>query len=135
MGTKISVESSGLEDVVAATTRLSDVDGEQGRLVLAGKPVEDIAGRATFEDVVHLLFHGRLPSPAERAVVQDALGEAREVAFERLADLGDALALPDAMDALRAAVSHLAETDPMRVIGAVKGFFQELERRPSPNRL
>ena len=134
MGTKISVESSGLEDVVAATTRLSDVDGEQGRLVLAGKPVEDIAGRATFEDVVHLLFHGRLPSPAERAVVQDALGEAREVAFERLADLGDALALPDAMDALRAAVSHLAETDPMRVIGAVGVFSAAWARQPSPIR-
>jgi len=134
MGTSIKVESSGLEDVIAATTRLSDVDGEQGRLVLAGKPVEDLAGRATFEEVVHLLFHGRLPSPAERAAVQDALGEARDAAFDRLADLGDALALPDAMDALRAAVSHLAETDPMRVIGAVGVFAAAWARQPSPLR-
>lgn len=129
-----TIESSGLENVVAATTRLSDVDGEQGRLVLAGRPVEDLAGRATFEDVVHLLFHGRLPSPAERSALQDALGEAREAAFERVGDLGDALALPDGMDALRAAVAHLAETDPIRIIGAVAVFAAAWARQPSPIR-
>jgi len=100
------ITASGLEDVVAATTRLSDVDGERGRLVIAGHPVEELAGTATFEDVVHLLFRGALPTDAERATVREALAEARENAFARLPDLGDALALADAMDALRAAVAH-----------------------------
>jgi AraC-like DNA-binding protein len=41
----LNIEASGLEDVVATTTRLSDVDGKNGRLTLAGKPVEEAAAR------------------------------------------------------------------------------------------
>jgi citrate synthase len=128
------VQASGLEDVVAATTRLSDVDGEAGRLVIAGRPVEELAGRLSFEAAIHLLWRGREPSLEESERVRALLGEAREAAFERLADLGDALALPDAMDALRAATGHLvAEDEPsrgdddglaasLRVIGAIPVF-------------
>jgi citrate synthase len=106
------ISASGLEDVVAATTRLSDVDGERGRLVIAGKRVEDLAGSATFEDVVFLLFHGRLPGAADAARVRGALGEARDKAHARLGDLGDALRMADPMDALRAAVAHLSSGAP-----------------------
>jgi citrate synthase len=106
--------ASGLEDVVAAVTRLSDVDGERGRLVIAGEAVEELAGRVGFEEVV-----GRLLG---RPVTTRALGEAREAAFEQIGALGDALDLPDAMDALRAATAHLADGDPVRVIGAVPVF-------------
>ena len=123
------IEASGLEDVVAATTRLSDVDGEQGKLVLAGHAVEDIAGRVSFEDAMFLLFRGSLPIPTQRAALHDALGEAREAAFERIGDLGDALALPDAMDALRASVSHLGArpgdeplAEAVRIVGAIAVF-------------
>src|SRR5687768_9516913 len=96
-----AISASGLEDVVAATTRLSDVNGNEGKLILAGRPVEDLAGRITFEDAIHLLWRGTEPGPDERARIQRLLGEAREAAFERLSDLGDALTMPDAMDALR----------------------------------
>ena len=46
---------SGLEGVVAAETSLSLVDGERGELIIAGYPVEEIAPKATFEEVVELL--------------------------------------------------------------------------------
>ncbi|HEY0512073.1 MAG TPA: citrate synthase/methylcitrate synthase [Thermoanaerobaculia bacterium] len=55
----------GLEGVVAATTRLSSVDGAAGVLLLAGFPVEEIAPRATFEEMVWLLWHGGLPTAEE----------------------------------------------------------------------
>ena len=48
----------GLEGVVAATTRLSSVDGEAGVLLLAGFPVEEIAPRASFEEMTWLLWNG-----------------------------------------------------------------------------
>jgi citrate synthase len=86
------IQGNGLENVVAATTRLSDVDGEQGRLVVAGYPVEDIAGRVAFEEAMFLLFRGALPTATERSWMREALGEAREAAFERIGELGDALA-------------------------------------------
>jgi citrate synthase len=138
---KARIEASGLEEVVAATTRLSDVDGEQGRLVLAGHPVEDVAGRIPFEDAMHLLFRGTLPTTAERARLRESLGDAREAAFERIGELGDALALPDSMDALRASVAHLgavAGEDPLaeavRIVSAVAVFAAAWARQPAPVR-
>src|SRR5262245_55151082 len=53
----------GLEGVVAASTRLSRVEGEAGRLTIAGYAVDDLAPQATFEEVAFLLLHGRLPDP------------------------------------------------------------------------
>src|SRR5882672_4097978 len=55
----------GLEGIVAASTRLSSVDGAAGRLILYGYPVEEIAPRASFEEVTHLLWNGRLPNRQE----------------------------------------------------------------------
>ena len=47
--------------MVAAETRLSGVDGEAGELTIAGFPVEELAGRASFEEVLYLLWNGELP--------------------------------------------------------------------------
>ncbi len=123
------IEASGLEDVVAATTRLSDVDGGRGRLVVAGRPVEELAGRVPFEEALFLLFRGAAPTEAERDALREALGEAREAAAERVGELGDALALPDAMDALRASAAHLGAragegplAEAVRVVGALAVF-------------
>ena len=46
--------ADGLDGVVATSTRLSHVDGEAGRLTLAGYAVEDLAPHASFEEVAHL---------------------------------------------------------------------------------
>ncbi len=56
---------SGLEGVVAAQTRISHVDGLAGELILAGYRLEDIADKVSFEEMVHLLWHDRLPTDAE----------------------------------------------------------------------
>ena len=52
--------STGLEGVVAATTRLSHVDGLRGELLIAGFPVEELAEHATFEEATWLLWYGLL---------------------------------------------------------------------------
>ena len=69
--------AEGLDGVVATTTRLSDVDGEAGRLTIAGYAVEDLAPYASFEEVAYLLLHGRLPGPAERVRFAEDLAERR----------------------------------------------------------
>ena len=51
----------GLEGVVAARTRLSGIDGEKGRLWLAGFSLEELAANAHFEEMAYLLWHGQLP--------------------------------------------------------------------------
>jgi citrate synthase len=95
---------TGLEGVVVAETRLSDVDGERGKLVIAGHDVEELAGRRRFESVCALLWG------AEPALVREDIGKGRVQAFARLPALGDALTRKDGMDALRGALAHLDAT-------------------------
>lgn len=67
----------GLEGVVAAETTLSQVDGQNGRLVIAGYPLEEIAARATFEEVCFLLWYGALPTTSEREEFRDSMAAFR----------------------------------------------------------
>ncbi|HEV2066261.1 MAG TPA: citrate/2-methylcitrate synthase, partial [Thermomicrobiales bacterium] len=46
---------NGLETVVAASTALSEVFGEEGKLVYRGYDIHELAGKASFEEVAHLL--------------------------------------------------------------------------------
>ena len=96
----------GLEGVVVAETSLSEVDGERGRVLVAGYPLEAVASGG-FGSACALVWDGRWPDPAREASLSGALGRARVSAFECLDRLGDALDQPLAMGALRAAVAHL----------------------------
>ena len=67
----------GLEGVVAAETSLSAIDGEAGRLMIRGIPVELLAEEATFDEVVALLVNGALPNRAVLRQVRRSLGSGR----------------------------------------------------------
>ncbi|HMO64347.1 MAG TPA: citrate synthase [Verrucomicrobiota bacterium] len=65
--------SKGLEGVVAAKTRLSDVRGDIGQLIYCGYDINELAGKATYEEVVFLLYHNHLPSAQELAEFKETL--------------------------------------------------------------
>jgi len=94
----------GLDGVVVADTRLSDVDGEQGRLTVAGYSLEQLVESHTFEAVVGLLGCGRTPALSEVAQLRAALGEARLGAHRWLAERRGRSSSPECMLALRAAL-------------------------------
>jgi len=92
----------GLEGIVAARTRLSHVDGEGGRLIIAGYAVEDLAPAASFEDVAYLLLNGRLPDPPEGKEFAATLAERRALPSVARAVIDEAAAAKaPPMDALR----------------------------------
>lgn len=68
--------TSGLENVIAAQTKLSHVNGQRGELIIAGYPVEEIAVNASFEEVVYLLWNGRRPTPTQKQQFEVALQQA-----------------------------------------------------------
>ena len=70
---------SGLESVVTAETRLSNVDGEAGEDKLAGLTVEEFASRASFEETVYLLWYDALPDPEQLAAFREALSIQRPI--------------------------------------------------------
>src|SRR5215470_14364250 len=98
----------GLDGVIAASTRLSLVDGEAGRLIIGGYAVEDIAPRAGFEELAYLLLHGRLPAAAELTKFSAELAARRELPETTLLVLGETArrSLP-VIDALMMAVPTL----------------------------
>lgn len=71
--------SKGLEGIVAANTRLSDVKGDIGELIYAGYNIDELAGNVTYEEVVHLLHENRLPNSAELAALKKTLAANREL--------------------------------------------------------
>jgi citrate synthase len=107
----------GLERVVAASTSLSNVQGLEGRLTIAGFPAEEIAPRATFEEMIYLLWNGTLPDQSELQSFRDDLAQRREVPTWTLDLLASAAArdVPP-MDALRMGIASIVlddEADPV----------------------
>jgi len=99
----------GLEGIVAASTRLSQVDGEAGRLILAGYAVEDLAPHATFEEVAYLFLDGRLPGPSELAEFSHNLASRRSLPQAVTQLLREAaVAKSPIIDALRVAAAALS---------------------------
>ncbi|MBV9947216.1 MAG: citrate synthase/methylcitrate synthase, partial [Myxococcales bacterium] len=114
----------GLEGIVMAETRLSDVDGAAGRLVIAGREVEDLAGEEPFEAVV-----GRLLDRGDVAAIAAGLGRARVRASELAARELTAPVPADGMSALRASCARLSSDDSLEVAGAVAVFAAANARR------
>jgi citrate synthase len=102
-----SSPARGLEGVVAASTRLSDVRGDIGKLIYCGYDIDELAGRTSYEEVVHLLHHDRLPTQSELTELKQTLAGFRDLprAVKQIIQK-----LPKAtppMHALRTAISTL----------------------------
>jgi len=107
-----SAKPGGLEDVVAATSAICEVDGKEGRLLYYGIDVKDLAAHSSFEETVYLLWQGRLPTPDELALLQEQLGAARGLPAEVSRMLAGFPKEAVPMEVLRTAVSLLSMYDP-----------------------
>jgi citrate synthase len=106
------VTEKGLREIVAAQTSVSDIDGAAGRLWYVGYEIHDLAGRASFEEVVHLLHELRLPTRAELEMLSDFFAEERQVS-RFLQHLMPTLAQQTSpMSMLRTSVSAASAYDP-----------------------
>jgi citrate synthase len=103
---------AGLEGVVAAESSIGDVDGINGVLIYQGIDIHDLAEHATFEEVVYLLWHGRLPKREELDALRRELAVSQKLPDEVLALMRQFPRDAEPMDALRTAVSALAFYDP-----------------------
>lgn len=106
------VLNTGLRGVTIASTKISDVRGEEGKLIYRGYLVADLAERTTFEEIVYLLLYEKLPDENELARIKQTLSSQRAVSKDIIAALKTrpADALP--MDILQAGVAMMATEDP-----------------------
>jgi len=114
-GGAASAVATGLRGVVAASSSIGDVNGEKGELIYQGVNIHDLATKSTFEEVVFLLWNGRLPKRAELDELQKSLAASYELNWEILELIkGVAARVPktaDPMDRLRTIISALAMFD------------------------
>ena len=110
-----SAVATGLRGVVAAASSIGDVNGEKGELIYQGVSIHDLATKSTFEEVVFLLWNGRLPKRAEL----DELKASLSASYKLPADISELIkgiskrvpAKADPMDRLRTVISALAMFD------------------------
>jgi citrate synthase len=113
-----TVVNPGLEGIVVGETVLSNVEGEVGRLTYRGYDINDLAENASYEEVVHLLLFGELPTHVQLTDLKKRLAARRALPAGVLAIMH---AIPrDAwpMDVLRTGVSAIAHFVPHRPDGS-----------------
>lgn len=116
MNTSDTTVHEGLAGVIVTETRLSYVDGAQGRLIVAGQDIEAWAERLDFEQACAALW---ALNGVDQVDLHAQLTLGRERAYAQLRRLGDALSRENAMDALRAALAHAEEqTSPAQLVAA-----------------
>jgi len=112
MTESIPARDTGLRGITIASTKVSDVDGDGGRLIYRGYMIEDLAENATFEEVCHLLLYERLPEKKELEDFKARLKAERDIPPEVIAALKTRPKNAMPMDILQAGVSLLAHHDP-----------------------
>src|SRR5712691_315641 len=102
----------GLQDIVAAQTAISDIDGKLGKLWYAGYSIDDLAEHSSFEEVVFLLHNIRLPTQSELDELTEQMVNDREAADFVIGLMPTLAEQTSPMSMLRTAVSAASAYDP-----------------------
>jgi citrate synthase len=105
------VVAKGLEGIVANSTTLSDVRGTEGILIYAGYDINELAGKASYEEVVYLLWHGALPTRWQLDELKSQLRAERELPRGVVNFIKSAPKGANPMDIMRTGVSMLGLYD------------------------
>lgn len=101
----------GLKGIIANESALSDVRGEEGRLLYLGYDIDDLVEMCCFEEVVYLLLNKRLPNRDELEGIRNRLRSDRDLPQPVLDFFKTATKSARPMSALRTAVSMLGMYD------------------------
>lgn len=103
--------AAGLEDVVVGPSSISVVNGQSGQLIYSGYDIDDLVQNASFEEVIFLLWHGRLPNQTEYEMHCQNLIAHREVPKPVMKVLYEMPLTSRPLDVLRSLVSVLSHYD------------------------
>jgi citrate synthase len=121
------VTQAGLEGIVAAESDICFIDGDEGLLSYQGFNIHVLAEKATFEEVIYLLWHGSLPKQSELDALKKDLVRYRPIPKEVTEFLGKVPKAPP-MDVLRTAVSMLGLYDPKARDNSIEASVEKAGR-------
>lgn len=124
--------SPGLENIIAAETILSHVDGAAGRLIVRGHDLEQLSDWS-FEAVLALLWQGLVSHADTEAEIRVALAQARVRAFRLIETLLPATDNLSQVEGLRLLLSSMPDAEPQAhhvlAVAAVPVFAAAIARR------
>jgi citrate synthase len=104
----MDTKNIGLRNIEVADTRISNIDGQKGKLIYRGYDILDLTKNSNFEEVSYLLLHDALPTKNEFTDFKHKLSEARVIPKQMQNNMGNWRKDADPMDMLQAFVAALA---------------------------
>ena len=104
----METKNIGLRGIEVADTRISNIDGEKGKLIYRGFDILDLTKNSSFEETAYLLLYDKLPTKQELDEFNAKLVEARYIPKQMQKNMGNWRKDADPMDMLQAFVSALA---------------------------
>ena len=104
----METKNIGLRGIPVADTRISNINGEQGKLIYRGYDICDLVNNSNFEETAYLLLHDELPTKTQLLEFNDKLKEARWIPKQMQANMKNWRKDADPMDMLQAFVAALA---------------------------
>ncbi|MCX9026418.1 MAG: hypothetical protein OIN85_10025 [Candidatus Methanoperedens sp.] len=101
----------GLRGVAVADTKISAVDGENGRLIYRGYDIDELAHYSTFEETVYLLLYEALPTRKELEIFKETLASERQLPVGIIRHLKKRKKTANTMDVLQSVIPMLADFD------------------------
>ncbi len=104
----METKNIGLRGIEVADTKISNIDGEKGKLIYRGYDILDLTKNSTFEETAYLLLYDKLPTKQQLDEFNSKLVEARYIPKQMQKNMGNWRKDADPMDMLQAFVSALA---------------------------
>ena len=104
----METKNIGLRGIEVADTKISNIDGEKGKLIYRGFDILDLTKNSTFEETAYLLLYDNLPTKNQLDEFNEKLIEARYIPKQMQKNMGNWRKDADPMDMLQAFVSALA---------------------------
>ena len=104
----METKNIGLRGIEVADTKISNIDGEKGRLIYRGYDILDLTKNSTFEETAYLLLYDKLPNKPQLDEFNSKLIEARYIPKQMQKNMANWRKDADPMDMLQAFVSALA---------------------------
>ncbi len=104
----METKNIGLRGIEIADTRISNIEGEKGKLIYRGYDIFDLAKNSNFEETAYLLIHDDLPNKHQLNEFSAKLIDARHIPKQMQKNIGNWRKDADPMDMLQAFVAALA---------------------------
>jgi citrate synthase len=104
----METKNIGLRGIEVADTKISNIDGEKGKLIYRGFDILDLTKNSTFEETAYLLLYDKLPTKQQLDEFNTKLIDARFIPKQMQKNMANWRKDADPMDMLQAFVAALA---------------------------